>query len=298
MKILCTFPGKIGDLLWALPSLRAIAESLEGTPVDLVVGAPYGRICALITKQTYVRQAIAYESWPVQDTAPMSPREPDPAVHYGYDHVFHLGYRGWPAFPLPYETYDCLRAQWPADWPSLRPLDLSRPWITSSARLAAPPQVALGWTDEWFELKVGLTALLLLQAPDQSQLVNVSWSPRWQHEWWEQSWGHRVEAEFALGDWVKVAGILSQVKVFCGDCSALHVLACAVGTPVVVMEPNPHRHHEVFYPSGTGGVVRLVRGMDGLPTFDARHTWDVIQEILKETDHEDRGITTETPRTR
>jgi hypothetical protein len=175
-----------------------------------------------------------------------------------------------------------LAAQWPPDWPSLRPLDLDRPWITIDP-IANPSPITLGWTDEHFELKVGLTSLCLLQAQDPTRIINVSWSPRWQAEWWEASWGHPAPAEGVLGSWRGVAKILAGAQVFCGDCSALHVLACALGIPTVIMEPNPHRHHPIFYPYGMDGRrVQVVRGVDGLPSFDSRHTWDVIQARLQE----------------
>lgn len=288
MKILCTFPGKHGDLLWALPSLRAISESLDGEPIDLRVGAPYGGICDLIRRQTYIRWATADPAWAVQDTAPMTPRTPPTADPYdeNYDRIFHLGYTRWPHAPLPVETYHTLLSQWPTDWPTLAPLDLDRPWIQAASVPDDQLSVALGWTEEHFELKAGLTCLLILRWMDPTardpafRFINVSWSSRWQAEWWTP--GGATFAEGMLTDWGRIAGVLSVSQVFLGDCSALHVLACALGKPVVLMEPNPHRHHPIFYPFGTGGRVRVVQGVDGLPTWDARHVQETLVDVLEE----------------
>jgi hypothetical protein len=40
------------------------------------------------------------------------------------------------------------------------------------------------------------------------------------------------------------------------------------------------RWNPIFYPLGKTGRVRLVTGNDGLPTIDARHTAEVLREVL------------------
>jgi len=262
MKVLCTFPGKFGDLIWALPTVRAISETV-GEPVSLQVSPIVASLAALLERQSYIDQVIVDPSWEVRDTAPMTPRIPpmDPAVLLGeIEHVFHLGYEGWPEGSLPIDVYRRAASQ-----EALRALDLDRPWIIAPYVLPAM-QIALGFTDEWFELKYGLYWLLRRR---YDPLVNLSTSPRWERE-----------AEATGYDWATCAAWLSTAKVFVGCCSALHVLACAVGTPVVCLEPNPWRHHPIFYPYGTDGRVRLVMGVDGKPTFDGRHLIDVINDVL------------------
>jgi len=65
------------------------------------------------------------------------------------------------------------------------------------------------------------------------------------------------------------------------------VLACAVGTPCIVMEPAEARWHPIFWPYGQDGPqVRLVRGGDGRGTVDARHCRELIQAALAQTDDE------------
>ena len=276
-KILCTFPGKHGDLLWALPSIRAIAETIDA-PVDLVIGAGVASLVPLLRAQNYLDFVAAYPDWIVQDTAPASPRMP-PTTQLGYASIIHLGYENWPTQPLPMETYQTLQAQWPSAYPSLVPLAIDRPWITPTFILH-PDQhedrsTALGWTDEHFELKAGLTHLVWRRRDvDAPGVVNLSNSPRWKTEYFGAS---------MTFDWEAAAAWLRHVTVFLGDCSALHVLACAVGTPrVLIMEPNPHRHHPIFYPYGKEGPrVKLICGNDGLPTFDARHVWEAVEEALR-----------------
>lgn len=267
-KILCTFPGRHGDLLWALPTLRAIAEG-TGQPVDLLTTEKYGSLAPLIAQQDYIGQALTEPGWVVEEGAPMTPRIP-PMMPAGYDQVLHLGYSGWPSQPLPYEIYQTAREQFNDPLPFV--LDLQRPWIAKPYSIY-PTAVAVGWSEEHFELKVGLTLLLRQQLDvlNPSALTNLSTSPRWQAEsYWQYGTG-----------WDTAAAWLYEAKVFVGCCSALHVLAVACGRPAIIVEPNPQRHHKIFWPLGMDGDrVQIVRGNDGLPTFDARHLFEVVKTRL------------------
>ena len=282
-RILCTFPGKFGDLLWALPTVRAIAEAAEAK-VDLLVAPPYRGICPLIQAQSYLDACWDAADWQVQQTAPMTPWAPT-TVPEGYDRVVHLGYRGWPDRELAEYTYASGRQYYP-DLP-LAPLDL-RPWITAYRTDASHPRVIVGWSEEHFELKIGL--LLLLAARFQSAPVEF---------WWLRPWGRRYDAidvrwQFEdsfqpMGvfgphgtiircDWSSAAGLMATGTVFLGCLSALWVLANALGLPTVICEPNPQRHHPIFWREHPKNL--LVRGGDGQPTFDARHVGDALNQVL------------------
>jgi hypothetical protein len=267
-RILATFPGKFGDLLWALPTIRALSRRMDA-PLDLLLAAPLASIASLIEAQDYIGRCVADLDWHTQDTAPISPRVPV-EVPTGYDAVYHLGYQGWPHRPLPFEVLDTLHATWPVAWEPLSDsaLDLQTPWITLPPAPGPRSGLAVGFTDEHFELKYGLTELIRKRWGAPLQIVGRN--PRWV-----------TEARVAGGPWESSVRLLQISQVFLGCCSALHVLAVALGIPAVLMEPNPHRHHPIFYPLGTDGPqVTLVKGIDGLPTFDARHVFDTLKEQL------------------
>lgn len=278
MKILCTFPGKFGDLIWALPTVRAIAE-VVGEPVDLMIAGAYASIVPLIQRQSYIGKVLAEIDWLVENTAPMTPRIPPMSFDdsKAYDQVFHLGYRGWPETTLPRETFDCAWNQagvWFRTQGALH-LDLTRPWIEAPYRIPHPTVYAVGFTDEHFELKYGLADLLYQHYLLHDRYpVNLSNSPRWNAE----------GGCHGMFSWESAAAWLSGAPAFVGCNSALHVLARAMDVPVVMMEPNPHRHNEIFYPYGkTGSGVELVLGNDGLPTFDARAVWETLCKVLAES---------------
>lgn len=278
MKVLCTFPGKYGDLLWALPTLRAISRRI-GAPVDLLVPAAYASILPLLQQQPYLDTVWQQSSWQVQDTAPASPRVP-PNMPEGYDTILHLGYTDWPKRPLPYETLDTCNGYYLYTrdlFPQLQDseLDLSTPWITVPPRRPVI-DIAVGFTDEHFELKYGLVQLLNRALPNEFWTVGKN--PRWQDE-----------AGMGGCTWERCAQLIQGANVFLGCNSALHVLAVAVGTPVVLMEPNSHRHHPIFYPLGQHSPqVRLVKGNDGCPTWDSRHTRELLEAVLAERGGETR----------
>jgi hypothetical protein len=279
MRILVTCPGKFGDLLWAMATVRAIAETYGGR-VDLIISAAYGTIVPLLHQQPYLRDVVADSGWQVQDTAPMTPRMPAWTTYdAGYDRVFHLGYEGWPQLPLPFEHWRLAvkQREWFPDDPPLKDVELGRAWITAgTGAITHSGTIAIGFTDEHFELKYGLT-----------QLVGGQRGSAWQRRSWVPVYaaGTRWDREGTHGrplDWVESTQTIAAADVFLGCNSALHVLAVALGVPVVLMEPEQMRWNPIFYPLGDKGPqVTLVRGLDGQPTFDARHVADTLEEVLR-----------------
>lgn len=272
MSILCTFPGRYGDLLWALPTMRAISEA-AGEPVDLLIAGEFQPIVPLLTRQPYLRVIEIDHRWTLTPPAEWIP----PAVErQHYDRIYHLGYRGWPDTPLPHFIYAQVQREYP--YPDLRlaPLDLDRPWITGiePASIACPYVAA--WTETWFELKVGLWALLQRRWPTDLKLgeipLNLSTGGRWQNE-----------SGACTADWLWLARWMLAARVVLADCSAPHVLAVALGRPVILVEPMEARWNPIFYPLGQDGPqVILVKGLDGNPTFDARHVFDALEARLHE----------------
>jgi hypothetical protein len=258
MRILCTFPGRYGDLLWALPTVRAIAEA-TGARVRLQIAGEFASLTPLLEAQPYLDQVVADPSWDVG-----TGWRPLTVAAGPHDRVFHLGYRRWPELPLPVEIDQTVRGAI-----ELPPLDLTRPWITALA--SHPRDLVYGFTDCHFELKYGLTELLFPDEDPRSFGAVFPPGSRWLTEG-----GIEVPAS-----WTSAAQIISGGRVFFGDCSALHVLAVALGKPVVLVEPMEARWNPIFYPLGMNGPqVTVVKGLDGRPTFDARHCAETLQRIL------------------
>jgi hypothetical protein len=250
--------------------VRAIAEHF-GVPVDLLIAGEFAGMIPLLNQQSYLGAVLADPAWTLTPPADWNPPgQPDE----GYDRIYHLGYRGWPAQPLPFETERTLALTWNLEDGPIPQIDLERAWITEENwPYPLEPEVAVGFTEAWFELKLGLLVSLAYARPG-SCLQLTPHGTRWTTE------ASGVVAVVAYG-WVGAAQVIHASAGFLGDCSALHVLAVALGKPVLLVEPMEARHNDIFYPLGKTGRVRLLTGNDHLPSFDARHCADALREMLR-----------------
>ena len=267
MRVLATMPGKFGDILWSLPTVRAIAEA-AGEPVDLCLSRTYGTdpFCDLLKGQSYLRGVFAEPTWIVRDTAPMTPQRLSldaTTMHnfagVGYDKVIHLGYERWPQNLLPVEIYLQATGQWGTALPGLK---LDRPWVEVEGS-GSPCEMAVGFSDEWFELKLGLLAAVTWRLEhEHTALLLMAKGSRW-----DQECGPGIIAR-SVADWNETAQAIRNSDLFLGCLSAQWVLANALGIPTVIMEPSEPRHNPIFFYESPRNT--LVLGNDGKPTFDAR----------------------------
>lgn len=266
MKVLCSHAGRFGDLIWSLPTARAIAEAI-GEPVDFCISEAYGSIAPLVAKQDYIRRAFVDETWKIRETAPVTPTEPGRDLSR-WDKVIHLSMKGWPLSKTLAEGYWLTAAE---QVPELKPLDLKRPWIKADQEVTKDRcDVAVGFTDNWFELVFGLFELVsgAFDEEDASFTVLCQAGSRW-----------NTEARWFARDWLRTADVLSKSKVFFGCCSALWVLANALGKRTVIAEPMEGRWDKVFWLEHARNV--MVMGGDGKPTWDARACVQTLRKALE-----------------
>lgn len=109
MKILCTFSGKIGDILWSLPTVRALREISEQSnsvshpneatlvTLDFGIMPQYKSLIPLLNMQSYIDNAFTIDDWEcIGSPWGDQPWEPQ-HVPEGYDKVFHLTYQRHPS---------------------------------------------------------------------------------------------------------------------------------------------------------------------------------------------------------
>lgn len=256
-RILCTFPGRHGDLLWALPTMRAISQ-IYG-PVDLLIAGEFKGLIPILKACPYLDRIAADDQW---SCATWQPPDREDIIS-PYEKEIHLGYRRWPERTLPEEVYLNGVA---GIGHALEMLDLRTPWISPHVSANHTREVAYGFTDCHFELKFGITELCWPDTADH-RIIGIFPPGRW-----------TTEATYKPTSWEEARTWISNAEVFLTDCSALHVLAVALGVPVVIVEPMEARWNPIFYPLGMDGPqVTVVKGLDGKPTFDARH----VQEVLR-----------------
>ena len=271
-KVLCCMPGRAGDILWACAVIRDLSAFYE-TPVDLVIAGEFASLIPLLEQQPYLASVAADPEWgltPEQVDWPKTDAEGG-----RWERVHNLGYQRWPELPLPFEVWHRVASGF------LPRPDLGRPWITARSFEDAtlhPYPVTAGWTECYFELKYGLSLLLTPVPCAHPYTVLCPFGSRWSTDTRAIRGGFTVYET----DWFAAARFIASSKVFLGDCSALHVLAVALGIPVVCYEPMVARHNPIFWPCGMDGPqVRIVRGGDGKPTTDVRHTADYLKEALR-----------------
>lgn len=275
MATLVSFPGRAGDILWALPTVRAISEHV-GEPVDFGCCGEFEGLAGVIAQQPYIGCVRTSDSWGLTPPNEWNPPEglwTSSAWRYRYDRVYHLGYRGWPTYPLAQNTLVTAMAYYPELAGANLQIDLTRPWIQVKGGLSRPDTL-VAWTEEWIELKMGLLAAL----PMGLSKFHLLYPPGARHEEWRERFDWAV---FDPTAWLDVAQWLSGAPVLLADCSAPHVLAVAMGVPVVLVEPSEARRNPIFQPVGVDGPqVTIVRGVDNQPTWDARAVADTLQRVL------------------
>ena len=285
MRILATHPGKLGDSLWALPSVRVLSEYFE-VPIDLRLAACIAPLRDLVARQSYVGDAVVDDLWVTQDTAPRTPRQP-PTLPEGYDHVFHLGYDGWPSQRLAEQVYGQVRT----DTQTAVNLDLDRPWITVPAEDVAACRdtrrhLVVGFSEEWIELKVGVLFALkkALKLAFHSDVVVDIVKPPGRTRW--EEWSYRDGLYATSHGWCETAALIASADLFLGCLSSQWVLANALGVPTVVCEPSKMRWdspggwtESIFWRPSSKNT--MVLGNDGLPSFDARAVCAAVIEKLQ-----------------
>lgn len=238
--------------------------------MDFCISEAYGSIAGLVGKQEYVREAWGEKEWQIRETAPITPAEPEIDLSR-YDKVIHLSMKGWPMSKTLAEGY-WLAAQ--EQVPGLRPLDLERPWIKADPEVTQDRvDVAVGFTDNWFELVYGLFNLVTDALPEHSFGMLAAPGSRW-----------ATEAHWMARSWEEAAVLIDSSKLFFGCCSALWVLANALGKRTVIAEPMEGRWDKVFWLEAERNV--MVMGGDGRPTFDARACVQQVRAALEEAEGE------------
>jgi hypothetical protein len=280
-------PGRYGDILWALPTVRAIAQYhntrvhfLTAPEVHFLTAPEYESLIPLIRSQDYIQDAAADSDWIIQQTAPITPCGP-PDHYQEFDWQYNLGYTEWPEESLPSYVYKQQLGRIYEDPP---PLALDKPWI-DVAYSPRDDTVAVGFNEDWCELKMGVlfAAAQLLRDVTFVLLTPMGFT---RYREWASILPNNIV--WMPCNWSVAALEIASADVFLGCLSAQWVLANAVGARTVVFEPAEDRHHKIFWADRiVNGVNQnhLVLGSDNLPTFDARHVASILEDTLQEVKH-------------
>lgn len=219
-RYLCTFPGKYGDMLWSLPTVRAISQ-IRGEAVDFAVMPQYKNILPLLQAQPYIDRAFVIEEWLLQHSnhgdQPWLPQK-NMEQTCGYEHVWHLGYRGHPGLS---GQPNMALVDFIAWQQGIRFVEGVLPFISAEPGVVVGHEryVAVAFNTMYADLKLRFETRLNELCKAEFFLVDVN--------------------RFA---WGNVPSVIKGAMVFIGDRSALHVVAHGVNQRIVTYEPHPARH--------------------------------------------------------
>lgn len=216
MKVLCTFSGKNGDILWSLPTARQISKQ-QGVPVDFAIMPYYKDLLPLIQYQSYIGKAFAVEDWYCQNSHyGDQPWSPPAHVGDGYDIVIHLGYRSHPGGANNVDALiDFIAKQ------QCVCLDNPIPFI-ETPEWEGPSHFAYGFNFYGYDIKKGLIDTV-------SKEVGGVW------------------IDSGKLPWLEAASCIKSATGFIGCRSSNNVLAHGVGQKhIFIIEPDDTRMNKIF----------------------------------------------------
>jgi hypothetical protein len=246
MKVLCTFSGKYGDILWSLPTARQIAKDIACDPVDFAMMPYYESLCPLIEAQEYIRRCFVIPDWirthsnhgdgpweaPTfkeqyegrEWTATVG-RHEDFTAGYLYDKVYQLTYKAHPGISAPsMALVDFVAYQ--------QGIQLQQPVVpfisTGKKRMWHENglMVAVAFNEQYDELKKQFIRELAARVGEMTRENHYTVDLH----------------DVANLPWLEAAQVIEDADLFIGCRSANWVIAMGLGKQTITYEPHPSRH--------------------------------------------------------
>lgn len=262
---LCTFPGKYGDILWSLPTVREISK-LVGEKVDFCCMEQYKSLYPLLRAQPYINDVFELPEWIFWHSnygdQPWNPQPPAQArIDAKYAKHFHLGYRSHPG-----KTFGNVEMQL-MDFIAMQAgVRISDPlhFLYAAPLVLGPPHtIAYGFNDQYATLKASFLDAFREHMRGYN-LIDVTKLP-----------------------WLDAALAIERSQCFVGCRSASWVLANGLDKPMFIYEPHPARNFQghlgtVFGCSYTTKKAEAPINMP--PAVAADYAAKTIQTWYKETE--------------
>jgi hypothetical protein len=231
-KFLATFSGRFGDILWSLPTVRALSQ-MNGAKFDFACMPQYRSLLPLLSCQSYIDKAFVLEDW-ICTGSPHGdqPWHPPKHVEATYERCWHLTYKGHPginAEPLPLPEF--IAHQQGLSFHGMQP----RIWLNEP--------LSIGIQTEEFTRTVELYG-------KGHYLVAVGFNASYPDEKCEflrqvvaATYPHMEFVNIAMMPWCQaVVALLNYADVFMGCRSANYVLAHGTEKQVLTYEPDSSRN--------------------------------------------------------
>jgi hypothetical protein len=262
-KILCTFSGKYGDILWSLPTAKQLAALVGKGQVDFAVMPYYENLLPLLACQSYIDKAFVIRHWlrthsnhgdqpwqppcktnsdgAIEVLASFGSRPPiemdlnlkviESAWLMQYDRAFHLTYKGHPGITAP-----------------AMPLIDFIAWQHGLRLPDRAPFIDVPDCSEQFSV-IHLSSGRFTDVVKEKRLITYSFNEQYDQmkkEFFQHLWAQlKDEFEFfntGSAKWVEAAWAIKNSLTYVGCRSANWVLAIGLGQSTIVYEPHPARH--------------------------------------------------------
>jgi hypothetical protein len=250
-KLLCTFSGKTGDILWSLATVQELYRRRNNEKIDFACMPAYRSLLPLIQAQPYIDKAFVLEDW-ICEGSPHGdqPWLPPAIPPNNYDEVRHLTYRYHPSG----ETLaDAIARQ-----QCIKLRDICTPFIHVSEEYEG--------------------GVLPLKADSLCPEKLVAYAFNWMAENQKKEFLGRLQQVFAerLGngyvgwmdlsslDWLHSAWVMKQCNFFLGCRSANYVLAHAMNKKILCYEPAGERRPATF---GFGRGTEVMPDVNDMDAF-------------------------------
>lgn len=215
MKVLTTFSGKYGDILWSMPTVRQISRQYNHA-VDFACMPQYQSILPFLWEQEYINDAFVIEDWICTGSPNGDQPWQSPNVA-GYDRVYQLTYRSHPGINSPaMPLVDLVARQHDMQLPGD-----TVPFLRSKHKtyVCAAPYVTYAFNPMYSEQKDTFFRELFSRLGSEIPLVPVG-----------------------TLSWQEAAAQIASSLFYVGCRSACWVLAMGLGARTITFEPERDRH--------------------------------------------------------
>lgn len=219
-RVLVTFPGKFGDILWSLATAKHIANVYQ-TKVDFGIMPQYHTLLLFLSQQEYIKKVFTIDDWECTGSPHGDQPWSAPArLEQEYDHTYHLGYRGHPSALIGgpnVQLIDFIAMQH-----GFKLLPPVLPFMIALDGFALDrvrkPYVAYAFNEYMYEHKLSFLNLLRSRTQDVNY-VDVGSLP-----------------------WSISAATIKHSALFLGCRSSNWVIANGLNKPILTFEPHPERN--------------------------------------------------------
>jgi hypothetical protein len=243
--ILCTFPGKFGDALWALPTVRAISE-LTGQKVDYYLMPYYETLMPLLKCQEYIdvpgvignwvrtHSNFGDQPWKAPEGITLQRVGDREVIEKKYKQIWHLGYRAHPGVTAPdMALIDFIAYQ--------QGIQLSQPIV---------PFLEVDDDVEGVAVQTSFSGGSFMQVVRKNNLVAYAFNEQYGQTkdlFFRALWLEMQDTGLEFFNlnhavWKEAAWIQKNSLAFVGDRSACWVMATGLGKKTITYEPHPARH--------------------------------------------------------